>query len=84
MQNPRAATTSPGSAVGGLVLYDEASGNLEVYAVGTDGAVDQKVWNAAHGWSDWIDPGGSFLVGPARRPLPFRFAGCGGVGAGEY
>jgi NlpC/P60 family len=53
-----------GSVASGPVLYDPASGNLEVYAVGTNGHLLERAWNP-HGWSDWIDLGGSVTGTPS-------------------
>ena len=52
------------SVASGPVLYDPASGNLEVYAVGTNGHLLERAWNP-HGWSDWIDLGGSVAGTPS-------------------
>jgi hypothetical protein len=43
-------------------LYDQASGNLEVYAVGKNRALYQKVWKRSHGWSSWHSLGGVVLA----------------------
>ena len=49
---------------GGPILYDQASGNLEVYVVGKNRAVYQKWWNPSHGWSGWNNLGGSVVSNP--------------------
>ena len=50
---------SSASDDGGPIIYDPASGNLEVYAVGSNRSVYQKWWNRSHGWSGWNSLGGT-------------------------
>src|SRR5215469_9463161 len=56
------AAFSAGDTTGGPVVFDPASGNLEVYAVGTDRRLYEKAWNGH--WSTWIDLGGSITGTP--------------------
>lgn len=55
-----------GSAITGTPdgVYNPASGNLEVYATGTDGTLEEYYWNAAKGWSHQ-SLGGSITGSPS-------------------
>jgi hypothetical protein len=70
--------------VGGPVLDDPGSGNLEVYAVGTGGELFQRTWSPAHGWSAWFDLGGSVagtpsaIYDPVTGNLEVYVRGAGG------
>lgn len=60
----RDITTTPGPTLGGdpAAYYDPATGNMEVYAVTTNGHLEQAAYHA--GWS-WHDLGGSVTGTPA-------------------
>jgi hypothetical protein len=45
--------------------YDPASGNLEVYATGSNGNLMQKPWNPSRGWLGWVNLGGSITGTPS-------------------
>jgi hypothetical protein len=55
------ATGLPGSPA----LYDPASGNLEVYGVGSDNTLQEFYWNASSGWHGPKNLGGSIAGTPS-------------------
>jgi Stage II sporulation protein len=55
----------PGSDAPAAVVYNPASGNLEVYATGTDASLEERYWNSAHGWSGWQHLGGAITGSPS-------------------
>jgi hypothetical protein len=50
---------------GGPVVYDPASGNLEVYGTGTDSALWQDAWKPGSGWLGWLTLNGSITGTPS-------------------
>jgi hypothetical protein len=51
---------------GGPVISDPATGNLEVYATGTDGSLQEIAWRpGGAGWTAWINLGGSISGDPS-------------------
>ena len=51
---------------GGPVISDPATGNLEVYATGTDGTLQEIAWRpGGAGWTAWIPLGGSIAGTPS-------------------
>jgi hypothetical protein len=72
------------SQVGGPVVDDPDSGDLEIYAVGTGGGLYERDWNPARGWSVWISLGGSVtgtpsaIYDPVTGNLEVYVRGAGG------
>jgi hypothetical protein len=72
------------SQAGGPVVDDPDSGNLELYAVGTDGALFERAFSRTHGWSGWVDLGGSVagtpsaIYDPVTKNLEVYVRGAGG------
>jgi Domain of unknown function (DUF1906)/Repeat of unknown function (DUF346) len=79
------ASTSAAASAGRPVLNDPATGNLEIYATGSNGALEQKFWNSSKGWSSWVNLGGSItgtpsaLYDPASGRLEVYARGAGGA-----
>jgi hypothetical protein len=53
------------SMPGGPVVFDPASGNLEVYATGTGATLEQDAWTPGPGWNGWTGLGGSITGTPS-------------------
>lgn len=54
----------PPALEGGPTVYDENSGNIEVYAAGSDGSLEQDNYTRGGGWS-WLNLGGDITGTPS-------------------
>jgi hypothetical protein len=59
-------SSAAANLAGGPVISDPATGNLEVYATGTDGSLQEIAWRpGGAGWTAWIPLGGSITGTPS-------------------